>query len=286
MLSCSTTKKTYFVSAGPLCISVHDKRDRRLDDDFETFKRFNRSLVLTCEKGRKISAGNERVAVGGWYSFGFCVAGDPAILEVTPNSSWPDVVYYHSFTHSNMGWKVHIVDNLNTRDSASTLILRPYSSTVIIGICIFLCLLWYYYLYLCAKYKTVLNYYHPHGFLEFLSSQTWSMRPDIAEETSRQFIALKNGTADKLVSMVEYKNTISSLAVDQMRSHRITNQKWKRKMPGNKSPQKTNNLLTSFIIQNDFFFPVFSILQCVHTYVYICIVKTIHNLSTIKIQFS
>ncbi|KAK6622474.1 hypothetical protein RUM44_002285 [Polyplax serrata] len=104
-------------AAGPLCISVHDKRDRRLDDDFETFKRFNRSLVLTCEKG------------------------DPAILEVTPNSSWPDVVYYHSFTHSNMGWKVHIVDNLNTRDSASTLILRPYSSTVIIGICIFLCLL-------------------------------------------------------------------------------------------------------------------------------------------------
>ncbi|KAK6633087.1 hypothetical protein RUM43_012830 [Polyplax serrata] len=101
-------------AAGPLCISVHDKRDRRLDDDFETFKRFNRSLVLTCEKG------------------------DPAILEVTPNSSWPDVVYYHSFTHSNMGWKVHIVDNLNTRDSASTLILRPYSSTVIIGICIFL----------------------------------------------------------------------------------------------------------------------------------------------------
>jgi len=39
------------------------------------------------------------------------VPGDPAILEVTPNTSWPDVVYYNSFTHSNMGWKIHIVDN-------------------------------------------------------------------------------------------------------------------------------------------------------------------------------
>jgi len=38
-------------------------------------------------------------------------AGDPAILEVTPNTTWPDVVYYNSFTHANMGWKIHIVDS-------------------------------------------------------------------------------------------------------------------------------------------------------------------------------
>jgi hypothetical protein len=39
-----------------------------------------------------------------------CVSGDSASLEVTPNTSWPDVVYYNSFTHPNMGWKIHIVD--------------------------------------------------------------------------------------------------------------------------------------------------------------------------------
>lgn len=32
------------------------------------------------------------------------------MLEITPNSSWPDTVYYNSFTHANMGWKIHIVD--------------------------------------------------------------------------------------------------------------------------------------------------------------------------------
>ena len=32
------------------------------------------------------------------------------MLEVTPNSTWPDIVYYNSFTHANMGWKIHIMD--------------------------------------------------------------------------------------------------------------------------------------------------------------------------------
>lgn len=79
-------------AAGPLCLGRHpDTADRRLDDRFQTFKKFNRSLVWTCEQG------------------------DPAILEVTPNSSWPDVVYYNSFTHANMGWKIHIVDTYNKK---------------------------------------------------------------------------------------------------------------------------------------------------------------------------
>lgn len=38
-------------AAGPLCLSKHDKRDRRLDDDFESFRKFNRSLIYSCEKG-------------------------------------------------------------------------------------------------------------------------------------------------------------------------------------------------------------------------------------------
>jgi hypothetical protein len=38
-------------SAGPLCIAQHNGRDRRLDDDFPTFKKFNRSLVFSCDEG-------------------------------------------------------------------------------------------------------------------------------------------------------------------------------------------------------------------------------------------
>lgn len=83
-------------AAGPLCLGRHaDTSDRRLDDRFQTFKKFNRSLIWTCEQG------------------------DPAILEVTPNSSWPDVVYYNSFTHANMGWKIHIVDTYNKKSTAN-----------------------------------------------------------------------------------------------------------------------------------------------------------------------
>ncbi|QQP32381.1 Uncharacterized protein FKW44_024677, partial [Caligus rogercresseyi] len=40
---------------------------------------------------------------------------DSAILEVTPNITWPDVVYYQSFTRPYMGWKIHIVDSFNRR---------------------------------------------------------------------------------------------------------------------------------------------------------------------------
>ncbi|XP_057340960.1 protein Skeletor, isoforms B/C [Microplitis mediator] len=73
-------------AVGPLCVSKHGDRDRRLDDDFKSFQKFNRTLIHTCE------------------------SGDGGVLEVTPNSSWPDTVYYNSFTHANMGSKIHVVD--------------------------------------------------------------------------------------------------------------------------------------------------------------------------------
>lgn len=83
-------------AAGPLCLGKHtDALDRRLDDRFPTFKKFNRSLNWHCEPG------------------------DPAILEITPNSSWPDTVYYNSFTHANMGWKIHIVDSYSKKSFAT-----------------------------------------------------------------------------------------------------------------------------------------------------------------------
>lgn len=75
-------------AAGPICISKYPPgQDRRLDDNFPTFRKFNRSLISECD------------------------GTDGAILEITPNSSWPDTVYYNSFTQRNMGWKIHIVDN-------------------------------------------------------------------------------------------------------------------------------------------------------------------------------
>ncbi|KAB0794807.1 hypothetical protein PPYR_11646 [Photinus pyralis] len=76
-------------AAGSLCIAAHKpEQDRRLDDDFLTFKKFNRTLNYTCDP-----------------------ENSPATLEVTPNSTWPDIVYYNSFTQPNMGWKIHIVDS-------------------------------------------------------------------------------------------------------------------------------------------------------------------------------
>lgn len=82
-------------AAGPLCLGRHpDTLDRRLDDRFQTFKKFNRSLSWSCE------------------------SGEPAILEITPNSSWPDLVYYNSFTQANTGWKIHIVDIYSKKSNA------------------------------------------------------------------------------------------------------------------------------------------------------------------------
>ncbi|XP_023944110.2 protein Skeletor, isoforms B/C [Bicyclus anynana] len=72
-------------AAGALCAAElapgHDPRR----DSFDTFRAFNRSLVWRC-------------------------AGAPATLTVTPNSSWPDRVYYHSFTHADMGGRIFVVD--------------------------------------------------------------------------------------------------------------------------------------------------------------------------------
>ncbi|KAL7302503.1 hypothetical protein TKK_0005146 [Trichogramma kaykai] len=82
-------------AVGPLCLSKHrEDRDRRLDDEFPTFQKFNRTLISSCEPG------------------------EPGILEITPNSTWPDVVYYNSFTHANMGWKIQVIDAYSKSNAA------------------------------------------------------------------------------------------------------------------------------------------------------------------------
>ncbi|XP_055376503.1 protein Skeletor, isoforms B/C [Condylostylus longicornis] len=91
-------------AAGPLCLGSYPAGyDRRFDDRFPTFKKFNRTLQYHCEDG------------------------EPAILEITPNSSWPDTVYYNSFTHANMGWKIHIIDSY-ARNSIVDIQHQPISS--------------------------------------------------------------------------------------------------------------------------------------------------------------
>lgn len=94
-------------TVGPLCLARHNGVDRRLDDDFPNFRNFNKTLVVNCEPG------------------------EPAILEVTPNSTWPDIVYYNSYTHMNMGWKIHIVDTFNVQYGCASHI-KCFSPIVII----------------------------------------------------------------------------------------------------------------------------------------------------------
>lgn len=83
-----------------------DNADRRWDDDFQTFKKFNRSLITICEEG------------------------EPGVLEITPNTTWPDIVYYNSFTQSDMGWKIHIVDHF--RGISHSCIIVPTKYLIIV----------------------------------------------------------------------------------------------------------------------------------------------------------
>merc|ERR1719347_1330676 len=85
-------------NAGKLCLWKHPQGgDRRRDDEFNSFERFRNNLDLRCED-----------------------EGEAALLSVTPNYTWPDTVYYHSYTTPFMGWKIHIVDSFKTRPNFGT----------------------------------------------------------------------------------------------------------------------------------------------------------------------
>jgi len=84
-------------AAGRLCKWTHSPDgDRRRDDEFKTFEQFRNSLQMKCEDG------------------------EPALLEVTPNATWPDIVYYNSLTTPYMGYKIHVVDSFRRRPSFSS----------------------------------------------------------------------------------------------------------------------------------------------------------------------
>merc|ERR1719474_1890105 len=79
--------------------------------NFKTFSEFRNSLALTCDEG------------------------EPALLQVTPNVTWPDVVYYNSYTTPYMGWKIHIVDNFRQRPrSGSASEKLPAAVTLMTGL--------------------------------------------------------------------------------------------------------------------------------------------------------
>ncbi len=102
-------------TTGRLCLWKHrEGADSRLDDTFDTFERYRNSLKLECEQG------------------------EAAILEITPNITWPDLVYYQSYTQPHMGWKIHVVDNFNSRThlveaSASAVKMRSAIHLILIG---------------------------------------------------------------------------------------------------------------------------------------------------------
>ncbi|KAL0861188.1 hypothetical protein ABMA27_009670 [Loxostege sticticalis] len=99
-------------AAGPLCIGRHPAgADRRRDDDYATFRAFNRTLQWDCANAA------------------------PAELLVAPNSSWPDIVYYNSFTHSGMGGRIFVVDrhrrNIAKRPASSTTYTAPLAISIL-----------------------------------------------------------------------------------------------------------------------------------------------------------
>ena len=62
------------------------------------------------------------------YNTNVLSSGEAGVLEVTPNASWPDIVYYNSYTHTNMGWKIHVVDSFNLHVSSATRNIDPLTT--------------------------------------------------------------------------------------------------------------------------------------------------------------
>ncbi|KAI5645559.1 electron transfer DM13 domain-containing protein [Phthorimaea operculella] len=99
-------------TAGPLCLATRSpSADPRRDDDYTTFRAFNRSLTWTCPDQPaaelKIAPNTSWPDVVYYHSFTHadptwtCFDQPAAELKIAPNTSWPDVVYYHSFTHAD-----------------------------------------------------------------------------------------------------------------------------------------------------------------------------------------
>ena len=84
-------------SAGRLCAWLPpDGFDKRKADNLHSFIQYRSALNYTCEDG------------------------NAAILQWTPNSSVPDLVYYQSYTHRNMGYKIVVLDDFTLTYASSS----------------------------------------------------------------------------------------------------------------------------------------------------------------------
>ena len=102
-------------NVGRLCKWEHGELgDRRWDDEFNSFASFN-----------------------------MCDEGDSALLQLTPNVTWPDpdVVYYHSYTTPYMGWKIHIVDNFRQKPRRSGFGAASHTLPSVVSLSLLICAL-------------------------------------------------------------------------------------------------------------------------------------------------
>ncbi|VDK84196.1 unnamed protein product [Litomosoides sigmodontis] len=76
-------------TAGRLCLWSHDGEDDEDADKFSSFIEYRRSLKLKCIETSKT-----------------------ATFHFTPKAETPDTLYYQSYSTYNMGWKIHVVDDL------------------------------------------------------------------------------------------------------------------------------------------------------------------------------
>ncbi|EJW87937.1 hypothetical protein WUBG_01153 [Wuchereria bancrofti] len=76
-------------TAGHLCLWSHDGGDDEEADKFNSFIEYRHSLKLKCTETSKT-----------------------ATFHFTPTAETPDTLYYQSYSTYNMGWKIHVVDDL------------------------------------------------------------------------------------------------------------------------------------------------------------------------------
>lgn len=75
------------LAEGRLCEWKIDTTKKEKPEHFNNFFEFQRTLNLECQPG---------------------ISG---VLRFTPDHTTPDTIYYHCYTHRNLGWKIRIVDN-------------------------------------------------------------------------------------------------------------------------------------------------------------------------------
>lgn len=75
-------------TVGNLCMWTQENPEDN-PDTYNTFAEYRNTLKLKCDESIP-----------------------PAIFKFTPNASTPDLIYYQSYTNYNMGYKIHIVDDL------------------------------------------------------------------------------------------------------------------------------------------------------------------------------